>query len=106
MSATISRLPVMPDSSAAFAEISATCGDVDIGNIVGNFLNQGLIDADNGVLSIGTVGGTFVNDGVMRAYELQIAANDSGALDNNGKIIVTGGGGGDDCRHGRRRPSQ
>jgi hypothetical protein len=82
--------------SSAFAEISATCGDVSIGNIVGDFLNQGLIDADNGVLSIGTVGGTFVNDGVMRAYELQIA-NGNTALDNQGKIIESGGsGGGDD----------
>ncbi len=33
----------------------------------------------------------------MRAYELEIAANDNGALDNHGKIIVSGGsGGGDD----------
>ena len=77
--------------SSAFAEISATCGDVSIGNIVGDFLNQGLIDADYGTLSIGTVGGSFVNDGVMRAYELQIAANGS-ALDNHGKIIVSGSG--------------
>ena len=77
------------ESDITYAGISSS-GDVTIGNIASNFLNQGFIEADYGMLSIGTVGGSFVNSGLLSAHQIMIACNDNETLDNQGKLLVEG----------------